>query len=937
MNHTNIKILSIASLLLILLHISCDIEASSPTITNFNRSEYKAANKNWSISEDDRGVMYFGNDMGLLEFDGITWTLHKMPYNQTVRSVLAISNNTIYTGSYENFGVWNRDFDGQLKYKSLSDSIQKKSIKNNDIWKIWNIANRIYFQSFGKIYVYNGKEIQELPDKNTLFLNKIYQELWVQEMKGSIYKIDDNQYNKIEGSEIFSDTDVRFILPYEGHRYLIGTSNKGLYIYDQEKFTQWKTNIDLNDKDLNCGILSHDGKYYLGTIQDGLFVLTRDGKLVNHFNAASHLQNNTVLSIFEDDSNNIWTALDNGISCIHFFDNIDSYIDPTGLTGAVYTASFFDGKLFIGTNKGLYYYETNTLSGDHKISQPQQVKGILGQVWHLDVIDGMLYCGYNRGLAVIDKNLKLSFPYSIDTGVFSFEEWTGGDILLATYTALSKINIHTKNITVFNQISEPINHIVIDHLNNIWLEQMNKGVYKCRMNNDKTEIESYTYFGKDTYPDMPYKFKLFKVGGRAALLGNNKAYTYNDINGKIELYKVLNNEIERISDIKNIIPINTNNYWVISSNSLYKIAYDGSSTSVIDKIDISGNNMYLVYNYENVVILNDSINLICLDNGFLLYNNNGSNAKSSPLSLPYIKSFAVNNVNEKTVYKNPATLNEIAYKFNTVNIEFSSKEAFSRNVYFQYRLVGLEGWSAPQKANHITYQRLPKGDYTFQLKAVDKLGNQSEIISLNFTILPPWYETIWAYIAYIITAIIVLLVIWSIVLRRYRNLHLIKVRMREAKRLKKHNEKLQNEVAEKNAELLSQTSFIIQRNDLIIKIKDEVESFFEKYNNKALSPLVQKINVLLNKNMDAEEDWKMFLIKFEEKHTGFFQRIKDIYPQLTANDLRLSACLRLNLDSKEIAALMNISVRAVENSRYRIRKKLSIPQNENLNEFFMKL
>lgn len=176
-----------------------------------------------------------------------------------------------------------------------------------------------------------------------------------------------------------------------------------------------------------------------------------------------------------------------------------------------------------------------------------------------------------------------------------------------------------------------------------------------------------------------------------------------------------------------------------------------------------------------------------------------------------------------------------------------------------------------------------------------------------------------------------------LILRRYRNLHLQKIRHRETKRLKMLAGELQQEVEQKSAELLTQTSFIIQKNELILKVKDIIDDFYSKNRNNALIPLSQKINALLNSNMNTEDDWKTFLLKFEEKHTGFFKKMKTLYPQLTNNDLRLCACLKLNLETKEIASLMNLSIRAVENSRYRLRKKLNILPSQNLNEFFLNI
>ena len=218
------------------------------------------------------------------------------------------------------------------------------------------------------------------------------------------------------------------------------------------------------------------------------------------------------------------------------------------------------------------------------------------------------------------------------------------------------------------------------------------------------------------------------------------------------------------------------------------------------------------------------------------------------------------------------------------------------------------------------------------------MGNISEIEDFSFRILSPWYANHWAYLTYFLFLLLIMASIWLIILKRYKNALLSKVRLKEELRLKRLNQNLRIEIEEKNKELFSQTSFIIQKNELMLKVKNEIDDFYHNYSeNKTFKPLYTKINTLLNKNMDVEEDWKMFMIQFEQKHTGFFKRLKTLYPQLTPSDLRLCACLRLNMESKDIASLMNVSLRSIENSRYRIRKKLKIPQNKNLIVFFMEI
>lgn len=109
---------------------------NNPLIINFSKTQYGAANKNWSISEDEHGILYFGNDIGLLEFDGIEWKLNKLPKAEVVRSVYVVSNNEIYTGGYEEFGKWSRQPDGELTYTSLSKELPTDNWQNDDIWRI---------------------------------------------------------------------------------------------------------------------------------------------------------------------------------------------------------------------------------------------------------------------------------------------------------------------------------------------------------------------------------------------------------------------------------------------------------------------------------------------------------------------------------------------------------------------------------------------------------------------------------------------------------------------------------------------------------------------------------------------------------------------------------------------------------------------------------
>jgi len=918
---------------------------NKPHIINISSEDYEADNKNWSIGEDERGFMYFGNDVGLLEFDGIKWNLNRLPNSLIARSVAVLSHQTIFTGSYEEFGRWDRDISGKLVYTSLSDSLDKALFRNDDFWKIWIAEDCVYFQSFSSIYVYDYKTVERIRfNGGFLFLTKVRDEFLVQEMLGSLFRLKGTTLEKIEGSDFLSSTDVRVILPYKDSQYLIGTSTKGAYIYDGDSFKEWNKELSsiLSSKELNCGLLSSRGEYFFGTILNGVYKVDINGKIIDHISSENYLQNNTILSLYEDNLKNIWAALDRGIAYIQYIENMSCYTDPGGKTGAVYGATLWNDKLFIGTNQGVFYLTRDNLTRSNALSEMKLIDGTQGQVWALKVVGDKLYCCHNKGLKEIHKDLSVADVFSIGTGVYNLSEAVIKDkelLLLSTYQSLRIIDKETGTVFRPGQISEPIINAELDHLGNLWLEHFNRGVYRCKLDDDLSGFRSFSYYGGNNSDGLPYKLKMFKVGGRIVLLGDSKFYTYDDIANKIIPNKLLDECFANIKYLKQVVPIKDDLFWAITNSSVYKFSYDGYEASIVDNYNLDMN-LSLVNAYENISILNDSTSLICLDNGFLLYEAANDNKKvlSKTLPSPYLESLLTINGDREIIYIDISEESSIAYNYNTLVFSFSTNNAFSSNLSFQYMVEGVDiDWSASQKINNVSYARLPKGKYTFNIRTVDNLGNYSDTISYKFEILSPWYLTIWAYLLYIIIAIVIFYIIWMLILKRYRDIHLQKIRLRETRRLRTLAGELQNEVEQKNAELLTQTSFIIQKNELILKVRDIIDDFYSKNKISSLPPLYQKINSLLNNNMNSEDDWKMFLIKFEEKHTGFFKKMKTLYPQLTNSDLRLCACLKLNLETKEIASLMNLSVRAVENSRYRLRKKLNLQPSQNLNEFFLRI
>jgi DNA-binding CsgD family transcriptional regulator len=161
-------------------------------------------------------------------------------------------------------------------------------------------------------------------------------------------------------------------------------------------------------------------------------------------------------------------------------------------------------------------------------------------------------------------------------------------------------------------------------------------------------------------------------------------------------------------------------------------------------------------------------------------------------------------------------------------------------------------------------------------------------------------------------------------------LHNLQIEISEKEIIKLQNEKLAQEVLLQKRELADASMHLVEREDALSRVKDELQKLYRKTgNNHDVKTALQLMNGV-EKN---SANWEQFASHFNEISNDFLKKLKAGYPVLSNSDLKVCAYLQLNLSSKEIAQLMNISVRGVEMSRYRIRKKLGLGADQNLHEF----
>jgi DNA-binding CsgD family transcriptional regulator len=935
-----------------------------PYVQNYTKAVYQSGNQNWSVTRDEHGIMYFGNAEGLLTFDGKYWQQHAMPNGLIVRAVSADGKGKIYAGGYGEFGFWQNDDKGFLKYTSLINLVPKKFLPiNEEVWKIYCEKDRVLFQAFGSIYIYaKGKiEVVKAPQPY-LFLFKAGTRYFVEQLSKGLFELKGTKLIRLPGSEILGASGVLSMLPFQHNQYIIGTAKSGLFVYDGQVIKPWanQSNEFLKTYQLNNGVVI-SGKYFAyGTILDGIVIIDTAGRVIQHINKASGMQNNTVLSLYTDAEQNLWAGLDNGIDRIEVNSPMYFYFDKTGRFGTVYSSIIFDNKIYLGTNQGLFYSDwlPENSRGLFQSFDFKLIPGSQGQVWDLSLQDGRLLCGHNDGTYQVN-GASLTRISDI-TGGWTMKKIAPDMLMQGTYTGLV---IYKKDAASNWQYShkladfgEPSRYVERDNKGQIWVSHAYKGIYKLSLSADQKKAVSRVYYDKKQGLPGSYNINVFDLDNRVVFSSDSGFYVYDDISDRFFKYDQLNKKLGTFATSSKIIKAIGKKYWFINHGrvGLADMSVPGKLT--IDTNRFSVLNGQMVQHYESINRINNSTYLISVDDGFVILND-GDALLNNNTTIPPVLIRRVENITDKVsviTEGNPGTESiEIPYADNNIRIAYSLPYYKQARIKFQFYLDGYSRqWSdwTPQSQKEFT--NLDQGTYHFKVRA--KINDQqvSAETVFTFTILPPWYAGTIAMFFYAL-----LLVLSYYIIRHYYRLKLKRHQQRIQQKLQKEkeeflkqeaianeqhivnikNEQLQADLASKSRELANSAMNIVYKNELLQKISDELTQLKGGDGKKLADDQLRRIQKVIDEGMSDERDWNIFETSFNEAHENFFKKLKAGHPDLVPNDLKLCAYLRMNMSSKEMASLLNISLRGVEIRRYRLRKKLNLEHDKNLTEFLIEL
>jgi ligand-binding sensor domain-containing protein/DNA-binding CsgD family transcriptional regulator len=939
-----------------------------PEVTNYSKGAYKGGLQNWDIKQAANGMIYIANNEGVLSFDGVFWNLYPLPNKTNVRSVETGADNHIYAGGQDELGYFAPASNGRLQYVSLVQFIDQKHRSFGDVWDIVSLGKDIFFRTLTKIFQFNGRNITVYPATSEWsFLGKSNSKLYAHDYAKGLQVFNENRWQPATVVNTLPVNDpVTSILEAGNSSSIITTLKNGLYQFNGNTINAIPSaNNELFKKQRIYAAVKISNEWVaLATNNGGVYIIDASGSVIQQFSKTEGLHDNNVLSIFYDKQQNLWLGLDNGVDFIAYNSAIKQ-MKPMMNEASGYALLVKEQELFAGTSAGLYRVPLQAVE-DLSFSKGsfEQVSNTKGQVWNLTEINNNVLMGHHEGAFVINKNNAVQI--SAEPGFWNFiplsSVYPAQEIAAGNYKGIRFFNyngssfIPTASVAGFDESSR---FIVADKNEMLWMSHPYHGVFRIQKNKDGS-MQVFSYADKKGLPSA-LNNHAYNIKNELVIATENGVYVYNTAKDEFEASPFYN-KLLGTQSIRYLKEDKNGNIWFIHEKTLGVIDFsDNNNPKIIYLPELTAK---MLSGFELIYPLDDKNIFMGGEKGF--YHINFENYKrSKPVLNVQVRRVIISHQKDSLLFggyfadvnaeqkQQASQIQSIPNRWKTIQIEFSSSSfGYQSNLEYSYRLIGFtDNWSEWSNRTDKEYTNLNAGKYKFEVKVRNNLGNESVTAVYEFTVLPPWYTTWWAKALYALLAVSIMIFLYRRHLkkleaqqekfeeeqRKLKYIHELELNKTESEMVALRNEKLESEISFKNSEVAAAAMHLVKKSELLTKIKADLTQMMKRVENEQAVSEIKKMIKSLNEDEHIDEEWENFSKHFDKVHSDFIVRLKEVHPNLTGNDLKLCTYLRMNLSTKEIAQLMNISGRGVEISRYRLRKKLGIVSEMSLFDYLLSL
>ena len=857
-------------------------EEGIPYIENFNRKDYKNQSQNWAILQDRRGIIYVANQGMLMEYDGVSWAEIEVP-NKTVRSLAMAENGTIYVGGKDEIGYLAPGAEKNLEYRSLIPYLPERNREFSNVWRTYCTKEGVYYWTLKYLFRWEaGKlnvwEAGKVFDACFVLHDKVY----LREREVGLLKMNRGRLELVPGGELFAAQadNIYMMAQYDSQRLLIGTRQKGFFLYQENAappFVPFPTQADsyLQAKVLYYGIRLSGGEFAMATRDGGLLIMDADGKIVRIFDKATGLQDESVKYVYEEPSGNLWLALEEGIARVEYASPISIFDENRSrLPGKVLSVRRFglQNRLYAGTTRGLYYLSP-TEPGHHFYFQP--VPGI-SACWSLLAAGDTLLAATNEGVFQIEEKGITEITRQQSLVLYQSRK-DKNRVWVGTYQGLLCIyrdKDRWKETRRFDNLAQEIRTITEDRFGNPWLGTATQGILELEFPAENVMASpSIKRYGPEH--GLPSEeISVFWVADHVIAATQKGLFRY-DVKSHLFIPDFMLGEEfagkENGRSVFRIAEDRHRNIWLHSEARNFQAVPLADETYLIEekpflRIPLAQVNEIYPDPAADVTWFAGQDGLICFDQ---------QKIKNYDRDFPAMIRKVL--VKGKTIFAGydtgntgqpNAPLPQIPYRDRFIRFVFAAP-FFEAETETRYRYI-LEGsdqeWSAWARETQKDYTNLDPGTYTFRVQAQNVYGKHSREDTFRFRVLPPWYGTWWAYLFYTIAGSFLLFLIV-----RWRSLKLV----REKQKLELTIEERTREINDKNRLLEAQAHQLKEIDRVKSRFFANISHEFRTPLTLIMGPIEQMLNGTVKNK--AEQDNKLrLMLRNSQRLLGLINQLLEL-------------------------------------------------------------
>lgn len=913
----------------------------TPAVHHFSPADYSAGTQNWDMVQQANGWMYVANNYGLLETDGFSWHLYGIHNATAIRSVALGKDGAIYVGGTDEFGVFTPNELGELHYENLSLQIPERYRQFGEVWHMQVANDMLYVQTRYYIFICEANGEIEVLDPGSIIYNSLFWEgdLYVATAR-DLYVYTGNRLHVLHDAELLRGTVVCGLLPYGNEGMMIATDFQGLYLYDGQSIRPFTTDADSYISTNQLYTLAiNDHQIAFGTVLGGVVLTDLQGQNAKYLTRTDGLQNNTVLSLLFDAQGNLWMGLDKGIDVINSSNPVLLYRDEQIDYGSGYSCIEHAGMLYMGTNQGLY-------AMPHMAASLTFVEGSQGQVWNVCEIGGTLFCCHNRGLFIV-HDMRLQ-ALDCEDGVWNICPISDSTAIVGSYAGFYYLYRQKKDwhLQALQGVSETALYYTLDAAGHIWFLS-SRGVERLTLHLDEYRLESQLMIAQDAAQ------RIYSL----ARWGENVYLTADQYFGVVNKDGVLMEDslaAQRLAGMHRYLRVAEDvdkNLWLIHDDCISVREYDASTQTYQDEQVVVYSPSLLIGGFANMSFPQAGGVIVGGVDGFHYLR--VPTDVTHPANHIYVRRVTTLNENPVLLYGESYDLQVQALTIppyeRVLRVQLSGSYIIDDPLLFRTRLYPLEESFTPwTPSSYRDLIGLPTGgDFRLDIEMQSTQTGQIYTRSLPIKLVYPPYLSRWARLGYIILAALLLAwTIWVI----YRKVQYSKRRLTEEKNreiyqqqmriLQLENERAQADLRSKSQELSNILLSEANRKEWNEEVLNEIRRIVDCLNTDRISEAKGKIQHLqhrLARNGERTINWKRFEENFDIVNNQFITHLTALYPWMNKQERRMCVYIHIGLTSKEIAPLLNLSIRGAEMMRYRIRIKMNIDASMSLKQHLFEI